>query len=140
MTFPAPPPLPPDGNSDALVRAVRSHRISLGLIVYLIGQTIALVIWLTTLRGDVDVLKREYAEMHLKIGTMDTAGTRALDIIRARQTDVIATNSAQDARMREIENKLGDLQKLTIENRFWIEQVKQLLNTYAHPPLRTPPP
>jgi len=129
-------PLPQD---DALSSLTRSHRISFGVMLTIILQTIALVGWLVQLRTEVTQIRNEVTAMAQREERIDREGTRGLGIAAQRLNDAIASNTAQDIRLRELENRLGEMQQKTSENRFWLDQVMQQLRNYA-PRLPIPPP
>jgi len=124
---------------DALSSLARSHRISFGVMLTIILQTIALVGWLVQLRTEVTQLRGEVTTMLQREERIDREGTRALSIVQQRLNDSIASNTAQDIRLRELENRLGEMQQKTSENRFWLDQVMQQLRNCA-PRLPIPPP
>lgn len=95
----------PHEGEDAFDRAVRTHRLSLSAIVAVVVQTIGLVVWLVQLGADVKQLRYDVTVLQGRIENIDDRGTRALDLVRSRQADVIAVNAAQEMRIREIEQK-----------------------------------
>jgi capsule polysaccharide export protein KpsE/RkpR len=142
-------PSPPGPIDDALSILTRSHRISFGVMLTIILQTIALVGWLVQLRAEVTQLKVEHHDMAQRLDRIDREGTRALTVVLQRQMDVVAINSAQEARLRELETRLSDYQRIQVENRFWIDQLVAFMREYSHapfprptlkPPLTTVPP
>lgn len=129
-------PHSPPGDDDSFVSI---HRIPLAVALGVIVQTIFVAIWLTNLRADVNQLTRGHAMMETHIQTIDQNGTRATEVLRQRQVDVIAANAAQDARLRELENKLAELQRQSSENRIWIDQLTAAIRTFAHPMIAPQP-
>lgn len=110
-------------------------RFSYGLALTLALQTIGLVGWLVQMRTEVTQLKAGHTEMHQLVDRFDRDGTYALKAVQQRQLDVIAANSAQDARIRELENKLSDIQRRQVENSFWVDQLVAFMRAYSHAPI-----
>ena len=135
--------------SEVLERALRWAKLILGIVGTVGGWALGLTVWLVAMHADVAQLKRDNEEVHKTIIALDSAGTRALETVRNRQMDVVAANSSQDARIREMEVKLSDIQRRQVENSFWIDQLVAFMRSYSHapipqqqlrPPLTTVPP
>ena len=124
----------PDGN-DNMARSGDGllQGLPWNALIPLAAQTVALVAWLTTIRAELTAVQRDHGEMHTQLTALDNSGSRALETIRQRQNDVIVANVAQDARLRELENKISDLQRQSAENRIWIDQLTYIIRTFSHP-------
>lgn len=107
--------LTPQGVEDPFARALRTHSISLTALVSIVVQTIGVIIWLVQMGADVKQLRTDVTHLHAQQDTMDDRGTRALDIVRNRQGDVIAINAAQEQRIRELEQKIGMIERNHVE-------------------------
>jgi len=135
---------------DALERALRWAKLILGIVGTVGGWALGLTVWLVAMHADVNQLKRDNEVLRQGVISIDSNGTRALETIRQRQNDVLATNVGQDARIRELENKLSDTQRKQVENSFWIDQLVTVVRNLSHspslpqptlkPPLTTVPP
>ncbi len=97
----------PQESEDSFDHAMRTHRVSLSAIVAVVVQTIGIVIWLVQLGAEVKQMRQEVTILQNKLDDLNEKGTRALDPVRNRQVDVVATNAAQDQRIREMETKLS---------------------------------
>ncbi len=92
---------------DSLEQAVRTHRVPLSAIVAIVVQTIGLVIWLVQLGAEVKQMRQEVTVLQSKLEDLNEKGSRALDPVRSRQTDMLAASVGRDQRIRELETKLN---------------------------------
>lgn len=106
--------LTPQGVEDPFARTLRTHTISLTALVAIVVQAIGFVVWLVQLGAEVKQLRLEVTQLHGHQDSM-VERLRILDTIRDRQGDVIANNAAQDARIRELEQKLVQFDRNHVE-------------------------
>lgn len=125
---------------DDEMSSLHLHRIPLAVALGVVVQTVFVAIWLTNLRSDVNQLIHEHAGIEARIQQIDQNGTRGMETIRNRQSDFIASQTAQDARIREIETKTNEMQRQAIENRVRIDQLTAAVRTFAHPSVLMPQP
>lgn len=145
-------------SADQLERFLRWTKYILGIAGTVGGWAMALTIWLVVMRGEVTQLRidtniqainlRDFKESVLNLNTplstrviniekridaLDTNGSRAVETLRNRQVDVIATNNAQEARIRQLENAQTELLAKALENKYQIDQIFQIIRTYVRP-------
>jgi hypothetical protein len=58
------------------------------------------------MHGDIGNLKNNVVDLHRQVDRIDQSGSRWLDRVVDRQTNIIAAHSARDARLRDLEGKL----------------------------------
>jgi hypothetical protein len=131
-------------NDEDVERILRLIRLGIGIVVTLITALLGATWFLLQDHFQQVALTERVAALSVQVQEIDRAGTRALDFVRNRQNDVIATNAGQDMRLRELEREHNELQRTTAENKYLIDQALQILRVYAHPalmvPERKPPP
>jgi hypothetical protein len=133
-----------DDNDKQVPRISLALRISLGAIVGLVLQLITLVAWLVKDHSDIAYHSGQLTEIGTRIERMDSQGTRALIGVNQRLGQIEGNNEGQDRRITRNDARIDDLIKQTQQNTFWLEQMREVIRSYAHPgatPLpRQPPP
>lgn len=128
----------PQGNgAERLLRWTKSILSIAGIVA---GWIIGLTVWLVSMNGDVAQLKFDRSTMQTQMDRMDQLGTRALDKVVTRQNDVIAHNTATDARLRDIENKIVEMQRIDIELKYKLDNVIDWVRSNSHNFSRPPAP
>ena len=131
-------------NDEDVERILRLAKLGITIVVTLVTVMLGATWFLLQDHFQQVALAERLAELSAQMHEIDRAGTRALDFVRNRQNDVIATNAGQDMRLRELERQHNELQRTTAENKYLIDQALQIIRVYAHPALtvpdRKPPP
>lgn len=112
--------------------------VSLGALVAFVVQSVGVIVVLVQMHSDVAQLKLDHAGMEARISAIDSGGTRELALIRQRQQDLTASQGAQDARISELYARTGKTEQQANESRFWVEQLRDLVKAFAHPPTTRP--
>jgi hypothetical protein len=127
-----------NNDNEVTFRVLRAHGISLGLIFTVLLQLIGFVIWLTKQGEAVTRLQEDHAEMTRRIDLLDQAGARPTQLIQQRVLTLEASNAAQDARLRDLENRMTEIHRQVVENKIWIDQIVAAVRSFSHNYL--PPP
>ena len=87
-----------------------SKSVPVSIVIFMIVQTIGLVIWATRLDSRVDYLERNDKAQDGKIDRMETIGAR-IAVIEDRQLNTITRLDIQTKTMQEILAIVGKIQK-----------------------------
>jgi hypothetical protein len=111
------------GPTDLVERTLRWTKLIFSIVGIVGGWALALTVWLVSMHADVTQEKFDINKLAERIERIDQQGTRALELIRQRQNDVVATNTSQDVRLRDIENKIGDMARIQLEIKYYVDQL-----------------
>ena len=90
---------------------IRLARINPAFVLALFVQIVGIVIWLWQLNANDAQQQKELTMALQRLSAMESLfhqAERNFDRVAGRQQDVVAANTAQDARMRELENKINE--------------------------------
>ena len=127
-----------NGNNEITLRFLRAHGSSLGLAFAILLQLIYFTVWLAKQGERVTRLESDHEEITRRVEVLDQAGARPTQLIQQRVLTIESLNAAQDARLRDLENRTTEIHRQVVENKIWIDQIVAAVRSFSHNYL--PPP